>query len=86
MARFHKAHSPSPYECTHISETDHRAHRLEAERERLERRRVWAVRRGDVAKVERLERQLAALMTEMAKPAEARGAEEEARRQWAARR
>lgn len=53
---------PSVWESSHVSEIGpHRLARLTADRERLARRLSWADRRGDHAKVERLERQLAEL-------------------------
>lgn len=54
--------APSVWECSHVSEiAPHRQARLEEERARLERRLAWAEKRGEAAKVERLEEQLAAL-------------------------
>lgn len=49
----------------------HRQARLEEERARLERRLGWAEKRGEAAKVERLEEQLAALDDDLSMPPEA---------------
>lgn len=58
----------------------YRAERLEAERQRLERRKVWAARRFDVAALEHLERQLARLRSEERASTAPRGRETRAAR------
>lgn len=77
---------PSVWECSHVSPPGpHRVARLSAERERLERRLAWAERRGEAAKVERLERQLAGLDDALALPPEAlegSGRAAALRREW----
>lgn len=78
--------SPSVWECSHVSPPGpHRLARLSAERERLARRLSWAERRGEAAKVERLERQLADLDAAMDLPPEAlegSGRATALRREW----
>lgn len=64
--------APSVWECSHVSEiAPHREARLSAERERLTRRLAWAEKRGEVAKVERLEAQLADLDDALSLPPDA---------------
>ncbi|PRY70981.1 hypothetical protein [Halomonas ventosae] len=52
---------PDPFAQPLRDGTEYRIERLEEERERLERRRVWAVRRGDTKAVQRLTERLDAL-------------------------
>jgi len=59
---------------------EYRAERLAAERRALERRKVWAARRLDVAALEHLERQLARLRSEESASTAPRGRETRAAR------
>lgn len=78
--------APSVWECSHVSDPGpHRAARLMAERERLERRLAWAKRRGEAGKVGRLEEQLAAVEDALAEPPEVlegTGRAADLRRRW----
>lgn len=62
--------------------TAYRQVRLEKERDRLQRRILWALRRKDAAKAERLGNQLARIEQEMAAPIEGSGREAELRRRY----
>lgn len=57
------------------SAAEYRAARLAAERQALERRKVWAARRLDVAALEHLERQLSRLRREESASTAPRGRE-----------
>ncbi|WP_373182661.1 hypothetical protein [Halomonas campaniensis] len=52
---------PDPFAGETRDGAEYRAERLEDERERLERRRQWAVQRGDARAVRRLTKRLDAL-------------------------
>lgn len=59
---------------------EYRAERLEVERQRLERRKVWAARRFEPEALEHLERQLARLRAEEAASIAPRGRKRRAAR------
>lgn len=52
---------PDPFTQETRDGAEYRVERLEEERERLERRRVWAMRRGDAREVRRLTERLDAI-------------------------
>lgn len=60
----------------------YRVARLEEERDRLQRRICWALRRKDAVKAERLGNQLTKIERELAEPMEASGRGDELRRRY----
>lgn len=58
-------HSDKLFDDSTRDPADYRADRLEVERQRLERRRDWAMYRGDTRKMQRLTQRLAALDDDM---------------------